>query len=371
MRRAVTGCLGLAVAAAAACSLTTDLSGFTSGSNASGAAPNDAPSGDAPAEAAPPDGAAPDAGPFHPRYERRLTIDAAASPAVADGASVCVAVPAAVWSTMRAGGKVEDDLGDLRVFGPTGERDRAIDVHQSGIATVCFRLARAIAAGAKDDGYALRYGDASASAPPAADADVFDFFDGFDEPTLASRWRTAGAPLVASGTLRLRSGDNAITDVAADDGLPAEASLEIRASVSDPTSEPTPTDAGTFYYWFGFQHQGDFVASEPWSVFIARGKASVGAEHKTTSGTCQPGCASATAPQGAGMRTYRIDRTNQNVRFTSDDGVTYDAAGSNGDMSIMVRNFLQSGEVDVDFVRARRVAAPEPTMALGDETALP
>jgi hypothetical protein len=41
-----------------------------------------------------------------------------------------------------------------------------------------------------------------------------------------------------------------------------------------------------------------------------------------------------------------------------------------GDLSIMIRNFLVSSDVVVDWVRARPLVLPEPTPSVGPEVVL-
>lgn len=178
-------------------------------------------------------------------------------------------------------------------------------------------------------------------------------------------------PVVDAGVLVLPAGAaHGITTTAATDGVPGEASLEIRVAVTRPDSDPVPYDGGPFYYWLGFQHEGDFAADRPWSLFVARGKSTIQAEHATTSGTCSSGCGSGSTLQSTESRIYRVDRWSGGVRFVLDDGTPFDAAGSSGDLSIMIRSFLAQSDVVVSWVRARPIVWPEPAVAIGPEKAL-
>ena len=76
------------------------------------------------------------------------------------------------------------------------------------------------------------------------------------------------------------------------------------------------------------------------------------------------------APRRAAGPLYRIDRWSGGVRFILDDGTAFDAAGSNGDMSIMIRSFLAQSDVQVNWVRARPIVWPEPAVVIGPEKAL-
>jgi hypothetical protein len=130
---------------------------------------------------------------------------------------------------------------------------------------------------------------------------------------------------------------------------------------------PGPTCRARFLYWFGFQHQGDFIAAEPWSVFIARSTSTLNAEHKTTRGTCIDGCNESPSTQTSEERVYKVDRAGNTVVFTYDTGTTFEAVGSSGDQSVMIRNFLLTSDLVVDWVRARPLVLPEPTPSLGTE----
>jgi hypothetical protein len=244
---------------------------------------------------------------------------------------------------------------------------------RTGIVSVCFRLVRSIAPGAADKTYVLRYGDANALAPPPALGDVFDFFDDFDGTSLAPGWRKFGAPVVSGGAVTLPKGTpSGIATVSDIDGVKLDTSLEIRAAVTNPSSDgQLQGDAGadTYYYWFGFQRQGDFDPIPPWSVFIARSKSVVNAEHFPPVGSCM-GCSAAGRAQLPDARVYRIDRAGDAVVFRYDDGFTVEAAGSAGDLSVLLRNFLVDSDVVVDWVRARPLVVPEPVPIVGPEVVL-
>jgi hypothetical protein len=281
---------------------------------------------------------------------------------------VCFQVPEPDVTTALAAGKMRADFGDVRVFGPMGERSRAVDPRGAGALAVCFRLARPIAVGTTDDGYSLSYGSKALQPPMAADAVVFDFFDGFDGTSLDSRWLVQGAPSVGGGRLTLPKGVNrpGITTTAAADGIPAAASLEIRARVLDPSSAGTP---GGDYYWLGFQRGGDFVTDLPFTVFYG-GMNTITTWHGSVSGACASVCEDPVLPQSSAFRVYRIDRNSDGARFTFDDGVVREQAGPTGDLSVMIRSFLTKSDIEVDWVRARPLIWPEPNVTLGAESAL-
>ena len=366
----------LAACALVGCSLLTNLDGLAGDEASAPVSPADAPGSETTTETstsdATSDGPPVVPGAYAPRFERSLAIMNPSTTQLAAGFAACFrAVPQDILGAGAA--KLRADAADLRVFANGVELKRVVDNLRTGILSVCFRLAGAIAPGATDTSYVVRYGDASAAPPPPAESDVFDFFDGFDGTSLSPRWLKFGAPVVAGGFVTFpKSAPSAITTTSGTDGVPLDASLEINARVPSPASDgELQDDAGTrFFYWFGFQHQGDFIAAEPWSIFIARGKSTVNAEHKTASGTCVSGCDEAAGTQTTDARVYKVDRAGETVVFTYDTGATFQAVGSSGDQSLMIRNYLLTSDVVVDWVRARPLVLPEPIPSLGPEVVL-
>jgi hypothetical protein len=217
-------------------------------------------------------------------YTRQITIVNTSSTTLPTGFSI--RVPLANLATLVSQNKVNADLSDLRVIGATmGERDRIVDP-PGGPAppALTFSLASSIAAGATSTEYSLYYGRPTAPAAPANGANVFPLYDDFT--TLASLWLKNDGPAVAAGKLTLRPNHtDAIATTAATDNVPLISSLEMIVAISDPQSEPVAHPNGTFYYWFGFQHTGDFTESDPWSVWIARGKGALHGEQKSPNGS--------------------------------------------------------------------------------------
>jgi hypothetical protein len=363
---------GLAFAAVviAGCSLFTDLGGFADGD---GAPPDAAVAADA--EVGPPSDAtngvdAPPVAPLDFAWERPFALANGASVPVPLGYTTCLRAPRAEWQAL-IGTKARPDLGDLRLFNQSEELPRTIDVTPSGTRVLCFRVARAIDAGASDDGYVMRYGNAELAPPPSASAQLFPFFDDFDGTALTQgRWLEHGAPVVAGGLLTLPMGaEHGVTTFAAVDGVPEETSLEMRVRLSKIDATPLPREGDTFHYWFGFQRTGDFSASKPWSIFVARGSGQIRAEHNSASDACATNCSSPTVGQTTGFRHFRIDRLGSGVHFR-EDAIDFSAAGSSGDQSIMIRSFLLDADLEVDWVRARPFMSPEPEPAFGAEVSL-
>lgn len=306
---------------------------------------------------------------YRPRYHHAITIQNRAAAPLASGSTQCLVMDVAA----DARAKVRPDLGDVRVFGPLGsDRPRAVDFREQDTASICFSLERAIAPGGSD-AYALRFGDPKASPPPPAEASLFSFWEPFDGTNLASRWLVNGTATVSGGHLTLPAGaQNAVTTIASKDGIPLVASLEIRARVVDPSSDGYDSGSGRrFYFWLGFQHEGDFDAYAPWSIFVARAPNQIRAEHATTTGVCEDTCASGTGPLPSDFRVYRIDRLNEETIFTDPKGVAFTGQGTSGDESVMIRNWLLTSDVVVDWVRARPTVDPPPLIAVEDGVELP
>lgn len=116
----------------------------------------------------------------------------------------------------------------------------------------------------------------------------------------------------------------------------------------------------------GFADGDDAAAPSP-----EAGTTAIAAEHETTAGTCTGGCDETAIGQTSAFRIYRIDRAGDKVGFLYDDGTTFTASGSNGDLSVMLRSYLVTSDVLVDWARARPLIVPEPTAALGPEQTTP
>ncbi len=367
MRRGV-GLLGLSAIALAACSLFTDLGGFQGGEDEAPVPPVEAgTTTDAPlANETGTDVAIAPA--FKPRFKRTVVITNVAATTLSAGHTVCMVV-----SSVLGNVNVRPDLGDVRFFGPNGsERDRAIDRVSSSTMEVCFRLERPIASNG-NDAYEVRYGDPAATPPTNDPSLLFAFYDGFDGTAIAPKWSVQGTVNVAGGVLVLPKGaETVVRTLAANDGVPAVASLELRVRVQDPSSASFGTSG--YFYWFGFQRKDDFFATSPWTLFIARDPNIIAAEQQIESfepdaGTCAEVCSMGFGAQTADFRIYRIDRNGGTTTFRL-EGEQYTANADNGDLGIVLRSSLVTSDVEVDWVRARPLVLPEPTVVFGSETPL-
>ncbi|HEY5948240.1 MAG TPA: hypothetical protein VIV40_22240 [Kofleriaceae bacterium] len=303
-------------------------------------------------------------------YRRRITIVNASPTSLAAGFTIRLPLNNTL-ATLVNQGKAKADFSDVRVIGDgsLGERDRIIDTAPAPSA-LSFSLAQPVNAGATNTSYYVYYGAPSAGAAPANGNAVFPIYDDFTT-TISTSWLKNDGPAVSGGKLVLRAAHtDAITTQAASDGVPLVSAIELVASVANPISDPTVQTEGTFYYWWGYQHTGDFSASDPWSVWIARGKGQVHGEQKSPVG-CELGCDGPYVAQTTAARYYAIERDPAATRFYLDGSLSYTAAVANGaDYSVMIRNYQATSDVTVDWVRARARVTPDPAVTLGAEETL-
>jgi hypothetical protein len=308
--------------------------------------------------------------PANAKYKRTITIKNIAASPLPAAYAVCFADAGIMGVDLMSTGKVRTDYADLRVFGPSGERARVLDSLTTTRNELCFRLERTINPSATDN-YELHYGDPTATLPPNALSQIFDFNDDFDGTMLATRWSVNGSYTVSGGMLNLTKNSQAgVTTTAGTDGIQTVSSLEMRLKIDDPASASDGVNG--FWYWFGFQRSGDFIAADPWMIYVARDKSIIHAELKSLTGACTSGCGEGNHPQTNAFRVYRIDRTGAgNAAFMYDDGTIYNATGSDGDLAVMIRNWALTSDMHVDWVRARPMVTPEPTATLGAEQPIP
>jgi hypothetical protein len=298
-------------------------------------------------------------------YKRAITVTAI--DAVGAGYTVRFALDT---QSLVSAGKALASLADVRVTDSTGiQLDRLVDAPGTTASTVWFELTNPIASGASDT-YWVAYGHPDAGAAPANGENVFPFYDAFPGTQVAtSRWIVEGAPTVANGTLKLHAWTSpastqpdALTTNVVTDKVQATSAVEIVASVTNPAS-PADPDAG-FWYWLGYQHQGDFAANAPWILWIARDNISI----KTEDIADDAGFTGPSITQDTKSHDYVVARAPSQTTFYRDGTPQYLAALANTtDYSLMLRNFMPQSDVDVTLVRARTLVDHEPTLALGAE----
>ena len=312
---------------------------------------------------------APDDGMASPyMYRRLITIQATTGLP----AGYTVRVPFANLATLVSQGKLRADFADLRVVGDgsLGERNRIVDGAPAQTA-INFSLAQPIALNSTSTSYYVYYGRPNASAAPANGAMVFPLYDDFNAG-IAAFWMQNDAPATSAGKLVLRAGrTDALTTNAATDNVPTTSAIELVATVIDPQSDPTVQMAGTFYYWFGYQRTGDFNATDPWIVWIARGKGAIKGEQKSPTGCDPTSCVGTDVAQNTAAHFYQIERDFAATRFYVDGTLSFTATVQNGtDYSPMLRNFMATSDLQIDWVRARVRVTTEPTITLGNEETL-
>ena len=306
-------------------------------------------------------------------HRRQLTIHNGSAAALPAGYTVRVPIN----TTVIAAGAARADLADVRLFvdAPGGERPRVIDLAPPGQARALWlALAQPIAAGASDSSYSLYYGNAAATTPPADPAQVFAFWDGFDNGAqLAAHWLSNGGPTVGGGTITFhKNGQDAVTTVPASDGVDTLSVVEWRSKLTDPASAGQVVGTDTFWSWVGYQRDGDFTPADPWMVWIVRGPTDLHAERKIpTSATCmaEGACNGPSVTPDATYHVFRIERDAAATRYYLDGALSYAIDDPNNqDHSLMMRNYAVTSDLVVDWIRARSLASPEPAVIVGPET---
>ncbi len=303
-------------------------------------------------------------------YRRRVTVTNDSASALAAGYTIRVPIDNTIITKLRA------DVADLRIFGATTERDRLFDAAPPGQSpALWFALEDALAPSSSVD-YWLYYDYPNAQAAPADPTRVFPFYDDFSSTTLDPHWVATGAPLLSGSFLILRQAhDDGVRSDYATDGVDVNSAFEAAASITSLASAPTNPDGGNgpFQYWLGYQERDSFVTGEPWSVWIARGTMSDTIQPEDEDGTpgsaCDNNCfPNSPSTQTTAERVYRIERAAAETRFFLDGALIYTApAGATGDYSLMLRNFMATADLRVDWVRVRSLATPEPSVTVGAE----
>ena len=298
-------------------------------------------------------------------WKRSLTVANPGTTGVPAGYSVRAPLDLVV-------GHARADFSDVAIFTDTGtEIDRIIDVAPPGQTPAAwFALTAPLAAGTTAT-YWLDYSAPASVTPLHNDGAVFAFSDNFSGP-LSSRWTTRGAPTLAGGFLTLHaSGMDALRTDAATDNVPLYSVFEARAQATNPGSAGVPGGGTTFWYWLGYQRQSDFLATPPWVLMIARGVSTVRGEVSSGTAACSP-CVGADGLQTNGFRWYRIERDTAQTRFFVDGQSIFTAPeGAQADYALTLQNYATTSDLVVDWVRARALITPEPTVTVGPELPAP
>lgn len=310
-------------------------------------------------------------------YRRQLTIHNGAATPLAVGYTVRVPLT----TTNFPSTKTRADLADVRVFRdpPAGELPRVIDAAPPGQGRALWlALAQPIAAGASDTSYSILYGDATATSPPENPALVFALWDGFDTGTVPSStlWTTNPASTGASvdgGNLTLHQNLQEGIMTTSATALPTLSVLEWRSKMTVPSSAGQVTTNGTFWWWVGFQDT--FTPADPWIIWIQRNGSPVDVhgERKISSSTVcnmsQCSGPSVTPAVDSNFHVYRIERDVNETRWYYDGALSYSVGDPNNSTHpVMLRNWAVTSDLNVDWVRGRALASPEPTVTVGAET---
>jgi hypothetical protein len=294
-------------------------------------------------------------------FQRTISVTNGATNHLPSGYATRVALDATV-TPARA------DLADMQVLRGDGTQiDRIIDTSPAdgSLKALWFALAADIAPAATDSQYTLTYGDPNADTALADGAHIFPLYDDFTSSQLSPIWLVQGSPQLANGELTILHGTNGdgIGTMPDTNGIPLYASVDLKVRVTDPQSMP-----GAYYYWFGFQTP--FVPSAPFTNWVSRQAGTIQGEHAMTTPPCDTTyCPTPATPNpGTGYRLFRIDRVPTQQTFWI-DGELYagDTQPTTDDTGIEIRNFLQTGDLVVDWIRAKAAIDPEPTTALGPE----
>ena len=105
-------------------------------------------------------------------------------------------------------------------------------------------------------------------------------------------------------------------------------------------------------------------------MWIARGKSGIGAEQKSPVG-CESGCEPTPGSKDTGAHYYAVVRNPGETRFYRDSAApTIIPVTNTADYSLMLRNFMATSDVDIEWVRARARVSPDPSIAVGPEETL-
>jgi hypothetical protein len=305
-------------------------------------------------------------------FRRALTITNGSAAALPAGYTVRVPLDPLLFPAA----KVRADLNDVRLFVDTSgvELDRVVDLAPPAQGrALWFALKDPLAAGASETRYAVYYDFPAAGAPPADATKVFALADDFNGNQVSAQWVTNGGPVVANGYVRLhQNAQDALATIYNLDNVPTLSALEWRFRISDPASAGTAPAGNFYWYWLGFQRQQDFTTTDPWISWISRGTNDLGEEVKIAGGMCAAGCTGTLVTPDTLYHWYRIERDPTVTRFYRDGALIQSITAVNDtDFAVMMRNFAATSDLDVDWIRGRALASPEPGVIVGAEQMVP
>jgi len=311
-------------------------------------------------------------------YRQPLTVTAG-TPGAPSGYSVSVAFDHA---SLVSAGKSQASGNDVRVFYWNGiawvQLDRVLDsgsTWNSASTKIWFTTQAAIAASGTDSNYYLYYGNPNAANPPANKANVFLFFDDFEDGTL-NKWIRPLGGTWASTTTQHHSGSRSarhstVNSISYD--LVANPALNVDNVYVDAwwyISSSNPYDIsqylrlnGTECYTGSCYGADMYTVTTPgWDVF--KNIAGIWTEESVPAGTPTSGQwrRVGTAMYGTTLRVF-VDGT----QINSATNLTELTSGNIG----FTTWTIPSGSYwYIDDVIVRRYVRPEPTAAPGTEQAV-
>jgi hypothetical protein len=134
-------------------------------------------------------------------------------------------------------------------------------------------------------------------------------------------------------------------------------------------SAPATISTDEFWWWLGYQRDGDFTPTTPWLVWIQRAMGACQGEiNSGEPGPCQSFCGSGGQPLDDAWHVYRIERDAGETRFYRDGVAAYvQPQGNAVALAPLVRNYALTSDVELDWLRGRTLVSPPPTVTLGPE----
>jgi hypothetical protein len=226
-----------------------------------------------------------------------------------------------------------------------------------------FDLLSQLDPGATTTDYWLYFGNPMPPTPSFNGNAVFEFYDGFANPTVnTAKWAVLGSPTQAGNHLLLGNGESVRS-------LSTFTAGNTFFTVTKTTSNPE--------IWAGFQRVSDFVDDIPWMLWIERQvtdtyypagvpTGSIWPEVSLAGNVFAQGTTGARVLDGA-QHLYTIERLADRVEFKVDEQIVYEyvlATPDNESLQIRLTNY-GTAQLSIDAVHVARAVWPEPTVTIG------